>query len=314
MPVDIEDVAVILAVSLLFTVVVFGNALILWIIFTDRRFKSIQYIYYSSLAVADFLLGVTVLPFSLLNEILGHWILSIWLCVAWLSMDVLLCTASILSLCLISLDRFWLIRYPTKYSKSRRNAKLMVVGVWMLALVISLPSLYYLPSQEKTGEENFQCKLNQNLNYAIYSSTGSFFVPLLFILVINASILSLTRRRAKMRQQLAQRASVTEKSFQSPESIVQERKKRLNKQQERKATLVLGLVVGAFVICWLPFFVTYLMRLKCHNCIPDRAFAFFFWLGYCNSAINPIIYSIFNQDFRETIKQVLAKLLCCRKS
>jgi hypothetical protein len=58
-----------------------------------------------SLALADFLLGLLIVPFSLANELMGYWYFGAVLCEVWKAMDVLLCTASITSLCLISLDR-----------------------------------------------------------------------------------------------------------------------------------------------------------------------------------------------------------------
>ncbi|GAA6229674.1 alpha-2A adrenergic receptor-like [Lates japonicus] len=78
--------------------------------------------------------------------------------------------------------------------------------------------------------------------------------------------------------------------------------------REKRFTFVLAVVIGVFVICWFPFFFTYMLKTLCGSChVPDTLFKFFFWFGYCNSALNPIIYTIFNNDFRRSFKKILCR-------
>ncbi|XP_061736463.1 alpha-2A adrenergic receptor isoform X2 [Nerophis ophidion] len=78
--------------------------------------------------------------------------------------------------------------------------------------------------------------------------------------------------------------------------------------REKRFTFVLAVVIGVFVICWFPFFFTYMLQTLCESCpVPDTLFKFFFWFGYCNSALNPIIYTIFNNDFRRSFKKILCR-------
>lgn len=78
--------------------------------------------------------------------------------------------------------------------------------------------------------------------------------------------------------------------------------------REKRFTFVLAVVIGVFVICWFPFFFTYMLKTLCKTCfVPETLFKFFFWFGYCNSALNPIIYTIFNNDFRRSFKKILCK-------
>lgn len=89
-------------------------------------------------------------------------------------------------------------------------------------------------------------------------------------------------------------------------------KRKLAKARERRATLILGLIMAAFICSWLPFFTFYVLRALCHVCrdyISPRFESFIFWMGYCNSAINPIIYTIFNRDFRKAFRKILFKCL-----
>lgn len=90
-------------------------------------------------------------------------------------------------------------------------------------------------------------------------------------------------------------------------------KRRIARKKEKRATLILGLIMGSFIACWLPFFFMYILRLA-YN-IPGIAFSTAFWLGYMNSALNPVIYTIFNKDFRRAFRRILFKwclaYVCC---
>lgn len=79
--------------------------------------------------------------------------------------------------------------------------------------------------------------------------------------------------------------------------------------REKRFTFVLAVVMGVFVICWFPFFFSYSLQAVCpETCsIPNPLFKFFFWIGYCNSCLNPVIYTIFNKDFRKAFKRILSR-------
>lgn len=81
-------------------------------------------------------------------------------------------------------------------------------------------------------------------------------------------------------------------------------------RMETKAAKTLALIVGGFILCWLPFFTMYMIRAFCQLCIEPLLFSILFWLGYCNSAINPLIYALFSKDFRMAFKTILYKCLC----
>ncbi|XP_053547744.1 alpha-2A adrenergic receptor [Bombina bombina] len=83
---------------------------------------------------------------------------------------------------------------------------------------------------------------------------------------------------------------------------------RGRQNREKRFTFVLAVVIGVFVICWFPFFFTYSLIAICESCnVPETLFKFFFWFGYCNSSLNPVIYTIFNHDFRRSFKRILCK-------
>nr|XP_046234880.1 alpha-2C adrenergic receptor [Scatophagus argus] len=86
-------------------------------------------------------------------------------------------------------------------------------------------------------------------------------------------------------------------------------RKKVSAAREKRFTFVLAVVMGVFVLCWFPFFFSYSLYGICREpCkIPETLFKFFFWIGYCNSSLNPVIYTIFNQDFRRAFQKILCK-------
>ncbi|XP_028936636.1 alpha-2A adrenergic receptor [Ornithorhynchus anatinus] len=82
---------------------------------------------------------------------------------------------------------------------------------------------------------------------------------------------------------------------------------RGRQNREKRFTFVLAVVIGVFVVCWFPFFFTYTLTALC-CAVPRTLFKFFFWFGYCNSSLNPVIYTIFNHDFRRAFKKILCRV------
>ncbi|XP_052859426.1 octopamine receptor Oamb isoform X2 [Drosophila gunungcola] len=83
-------------------------------------------------------------------------------------------------------------------------------------------------------------------------------------------------------------------------------------RMETKAAKTLAIIVGGFIVCWLPFFTMYLIRAFCDHCIQPTVFSVLFWLGYCNSAINPMIYALFSHEFRIAFKRIVCRCVCTR--
>jgi len=131
-----------LIATIIFLIVV-GNLLVCIAIFTEKSLKPTQNWFIASLALSDMLLGLLVMPFSLARELMGFWVFgSLW-CDIHEAVDVLLTTASINTLCLISLDRYWSITQAVSYLKKRtpRRCAFMIAFVWIFSAAVSLPPL-----------------------------------------------------------------------------------------------------------------------------------------------------------------------------
>ena len=119
------------------------------------------------------------------------------MCDLWISSDVLLCTASILNLCCISLDRYFAITRPLTYSgqRSPKLAKIMIAAVWVASVIISLPPVFGWKEAKRRAAN--ECLLNMLLSYRIYSSMGSFYLPCLIMVFVYLRIFIVIHEREK---------------------------------------------------------------------------------------------------------------------
>lgn len=164
-----------LITTIIFLIVV-GNLLVCIAIFTEKSLKPTQNWFIASLAVSDMLLGLVVMPFSLARELMGFWVFgSLW-CDIHEAMDVLLTTASINTLCLISLDRYWSITQAVSYLKKRtpRRGAFMIAFVWILSAAVSLPPLFGWKKQSPTIPVSTNSTSNNNdINRTTTTATNS---------------------------------------------------------------------------------------------------------------------------------------------
>lgn len=149
-------------VTVLMIVIVVGNMLVIIAIATEKALKNIQNWFIASLAVADFFLGLVIMPFSLANELMGYWVFGSWWCDIHSAADVLLCTASIMNLCLISLDRYWSITQAVEYLKTRTpgRAVFMIAAVWIMSALICIPPLLGWKAKRPEGDLP-QCQVSE---------------------------------------------------------------------------------------------------------------------------------------------------------
>lgn len=148
--------------------VVVGNLLVCIAIATEKSLKPVQNWFIASLAVSDLLIGLIIMPFSLARELMGYWMFGQVWCDVHAALDVLLCTASINSLFLISLDRYWSITQAVKYLKKRTpsRAAFMIAFVWIFSALVSLPPLVGWKKAEQSSEYP-QCNLSDDIGYVL---------------------------------------------------------------------------------------------------------------------------------------------------
>lgn len=95
--------------------------------------------------------------------------------------------------------------------------------------------------------------------------------------------------------------------------IALKQRQKISLTRERRAARTLGIIMGAFTVCWLPFFLVYLLQSFDFFLDSHGLFEFLTWLGYVNSALNPIIYTVFNLDFRKSFERILFECILCKR-
>ncbi|CAL8276436.1 unnamed protein product [Merluccius merluccius] len=100
--------------------------------------------------------------------------------------------------------------------------------------------------------------------------------------------------------------------FESRREKATEAKRKIAMARERKTVKTLGIIMGTFIFCWLPFFIVALVMPFClGSCyMPRWLDAVINWCGYSNSLLNPIIYAYFNKDFQSAFKKIIKCHFC----
>lgn len=388
-------VVIVIVLGCMILSTILGNVFVIAAIILEKSLQGVSNYLILSLAVTDLMVAVLVMPISVVKQISIHWYLGSELCDMWISFDVLCCTASILHLVAISLDRYWAVS-NIDYIR-RRCAKqiiIMIVIVWIVSVLISITPLFGWKDSANNPEQIGECMISQDRAYTVFSTVGAFYCPMVLMLVLNYKIYTAARSRIRKKHfssnnsrpvpcQTITNADVTThhnssgsdvsqdgftvyngscinggefeqhesvpteyqlngtnnlsdahlkyltvptnvysfnkplnpktpgennncKNLRSKETKERMRKAKLEMKRERKAARVLGIFTGAFIACWLPFFILAFTAPFCgKGCeFPPEIFDLFLWLGYFNSLLNPIIYTIFNPSFRNAFNKI----------
>ncbi|NXK95686.1 DRD3 protein, partial [Formicarius rufipectus] len=189
-----------LCYCILIVAIIFGNVLVCLAVLRERTLQTTTNYLVVSLAVADLLVATLVMPWMVYLEVTGGvWTFSRICCDIVVTMDVMMCTASILNLCAISIDRYTAVVKPVQYQygtgqSSCRRVSLMIVIVWMLAFAVSCPLLFGFNT---TGDPSV-CSIS-NPSFVIYSSLVSFYLPFMVTLLLYVRIYLVLRQRQKKR-------------------------------------------------------------------------------------------------------------------
>ncbi|XP_053316247.1 trace amine-associated receptor 4-like [Spea bombifrons] len=252
-----------------------------------------------SLAITDFLLGLVVMPYSMVRSVTSCWYFGDLFCKLHSSFDMMLSTTSIFHLFFISLDRYYAVCHPLHYYRK------ITFSVIEMCLFISwsFPCFYsfgvVLSNVIMEGLEDKMlsscigsCILIFNKYWAVISSSLTFFMPGTIMIGIYIHIFSIARKHAKITHSQPNYMGSNTKSTMSP-------------KVESKAAKTLSLVMGVFILCWLPFFTATVVDPFMNFSVSEDLYNMVLWLGYFNSAVNPIIYALFYRWFQKSFRFII---------
>ena len=124
-PWQVLVITVICSIIVVGTIV--GNLLVCVAVAIVRKLRTPSNLLIVSLAVSDLFVALLDMPFATMYEVMGRWVLGQGVCDTWTSLDVLLCTASILNLCVISVDRYFVITKPFQYAMKRTPIRMLLM-------------------------------------------------------------------------------------------------------------------------------------------------------------------------------------------
>ena len=296
----------------------FGNFMVCLIVYLHRRLRSVTNYFIVSLAVSDLLISLLSLPFRIRQTLQnGVWCLGHEICLTWIITDLICSCASICNLAAISVDRYIAIVHPFRYHTLMTTTVAWVIIGMVWTYSITWAALSSFNWTEKGAPHFFTegvCRKRDKIFYTVVTAMD-FFLPLLIVLVMYGLVFRVAMNQARAVASLQPQTA-------SSKTDGRGRRFSINIVKEVKAAKTLAIVIGAFIICWFPFF-TFLMvslwniRLLQPPQLSEQAIkglrgTFLYVLPAINSTLNPIIYALFNRDFRAAFIRLFQRTCGCQ--
>ncbi|XP_058470118.1 trace amine-associated receptor 4-like [Solea solea] len=266
--------------------IMFGNLLVIISIVYFKQLHTPTNFLMLSLAVADLLVGLLVLPFSVVLFVRSYGSGQDLLCTIRGSIDMILCNSSILNLCIISVDRYYAVCHPLTYRVkiNSRIVWIMILVSWTVSVLIGVG----LGLSQNQNQSNNRCTLSPNKKKSsfIMGAIFTFFIPTLMMSSIYLKILMVAQKQARSIQKTTKSGSTVSKV-------------------ERKATKTLAIVMGVFLMSWTPYFLCINLNPVSNYTIPLHVLQAFKLLGWSNSMLNPCVYAFFYSWFRSAFRMII---------
>lgn len=283
---------------------VIGNSFVLCVFCLQKRPSSVADIYLSNLAAAD-LLMVSCLPFwvaTIINKF--HWRFGELMCQLINIVIGMNYYCSVLFLTLVSVDRYLALTRPLTQGRKRRAlwARVICFSIWIVGVLLSFPAILFRSVEFLPELGIHACFLKYphegwKLRYNMTVITVGFLIPVPIVSFCSYHIIKVLRESQKITK--GSRGSV-----------------------ERKAAYLILVVLAVFIFCWLPYQVLiFLDTLDHYEVVSGCTWAYVLdigdqlatYLGYSNSSLNPFLYVIVGNHFKQRAREVFRQVLCRRK-
>ncbi|XP_066506302.1 trace amine-associated receptor 6-like [Hoplias malabaricus] len=247
-----------------------------------------------SLAVADFFVGLFLMPVKIMELFDSCWYFGKVGCYIFPIINGLSLSASVCSLIFIAVDRYIAVSDPLLYCTRISVCKMSVLIIlgWTFSLFYNVMYLYFndhfLQSRVRCYGE---CVFFVKYSWVIIDLVTVFATPFSIIIILYSIIFKIAIRQAR-----AVRAVTN--------GVSKSQGEKVSNSSETKAAKKLGIVIFVFFTCWIPFYVS---SLSVENVTSvSIVWTVFGWLTYVNSSVNPLIYAILYSWFRESTKFIVS--------
>lgn len=246
------------------------------------------------------------MPIELNPRINSEWHYGSKSCDVYLFLDQLTTAASKFHMFAITVDRYYAIVESTSYGANRTTKQMItyVSVIWMMSFLVSLPLL--IVSNEYSIGGFSTCLLSPNIGYKVYSILVSFYIPYAVTMFF---FLQLFRAVNGIKQAEDQSQSYLKHITVIQKDSLWQHKMHIKLYKDYNASIVVGLMLIAFTVCWLPYYILSVVSIFIgYSNVPVWLNFLFIWLGNVHSMLNPIINGFLVQTFRTSIRAIL----CCR--
>ena len=285
---SVSNLALVISLVVIAVLSIGANSIVGVVFLLYRELRLIKHYFLINLAVADIVIAAILIPLFVAQLLTGNTAL----CRFELVLDIACGTASILSLSMISLERYVAVVYCLQYNSlvTHRKAVWCVVFIWLYSLLVSCAAVPSLIKSMKTLTPT-KCFF-MDRTYVTFITFASFIIPVSVMVAAYGKIFAVARTHVRR--------------IRSNEPAVAGQQAKTRIKRELKGAKTLTIIMGTHIICWCPLFVSLLIYTYCPSCwnkaMETMNFVVVFLL-YCNSLANPLIYSGINRQFRAAIKR-----------
>ncbi|XP_064598801.1 beta-2 adrenergic receptor-like [Liolophura sinensis] len=252
-----------------------------------------------SLAFADLGVGILVTPFSILPSYYQRWLYGLEWCSVTATVAAILCSVSIYSLMLISVDRYLNIMYPLHslrlITKSRCMAAIAVT--WILSLVVHVVNKIVV-NKYYFDDRSYICSIDfpNQPTFTITLTATVVAPPMVIICFVYVRIFCIaTRHRAKLNE-------LRQLSSQAPQASATV---SMRLTSAWKSVKMYVFIIGGFCFAWIPYSLLNLVLCTTDLQVPKLLGFIILWNAMANSFWNTIIYFLMHKKYREGCNKIL---------
>ena len=274
-----------------------GNALLCLSLYKTRGFRSPQNYYITSLAVTDMLFGGLCMSFSFGALTEGKWIYGETLCQVQGSLIFILVCASVFTMTLIAINRFFKIcKSIDVYRKLyvRRNILLSIALAWVLSAVVVVAVFSFTNRPFRFHPGKICCYLDMAYSQGVNLYTLCAYLAV-SVIVFPTMTFCYFRVYKAVREHFAEMAK---------SEVVQDTSRSFI--NEAKITKMLFITLVAFLACWTPSICLDIVEaFNGQYSLPRRLYFWQIVTFACSSVVNPIIYGFMRKELRMAYKNIL---------